>query len=135
MDRFPLAALLLPLVVTVTTGCGSNRPIQNVTLSPASADAKNYPNGLVPFTATGSLNGMPPQTLTSPQILWCTGTSNGMCAGNIVQGAAIDQSGLAECNAKFSGTVTILAGTATPPMNPDVGQQLKVFGAAKLTCP
>jgi hypothetical protein len=127
--------LFLLSLVTFAAGCGNSHPLQNVILSPATADARNFPNGQVQFTATGSVNGMPSQPLKSPQIFWCTGTSNGMCAGNIAQGASIDQNGLAQCNANFTGTVTVLAGTSVPSMNPDIGPQLKVFGLARLTCP
>ncbi len=137
MKCFPSpASETLVLVLTVTAlACGSNQALKNIQLSPATADAKNYGGGQVQFTATGSLNGMPPQPLKSPQIFWCTGTTAGRCAGNVVQGAFIDQNGLAQCNTSFTGTVTILAGTATPPPNPDTGAQLKIFGSAQLTCP
>jgi hypothetical protein len=136
MKRFPSpASETLVLVLTLTAlACGSSHTLKNIQLSPATADAKNY-GGQVQFTATGSLNGMPRQPLKSPQIFWCTGTTAGRCAGNIVQGASIDQNGLAQCNTNFSGTVTVLAGTATPPPNPDGGAQLKIFGSAQLTCP
>ena len=42
----PLAVALLTIALA-STGCGSNRTLQSVTLTPASADAKNYPNGQV----------------------------------------------------------------------------------------
>lgn len=136
MNHLPWpAARFYLLLAAFTIACGSNHSPQNITLSPASADAKNFLNGQVQFTATGSVNGMSPEPLKSPEIFWCTGTNNGMCAGNIVQGAFIDQNGLAQCNANFTGVVTILAGTAVPSMNPDIGRQLKVFGTAQLTCP
>lgn len=48
----------------------------------------------------------------------------------------VDQNGMAQCNAGFVGTATILAGSgAVGMMNPDQGSQFKVFGSAKLTCP
>ena len=117
-------------------GCGSSRQLQSVTLSPATADAQNFPRGEVSFAATGTFTKPPsPQPLTSQDVTWCIGSSAGMCAGNTNPGATIDQNGLARCVASFVGTVNILAGKAMPSMNPDRGSQLTVFGAAKLTCP
>jgi hypothetical protein len=43
---------------------------------------------------------------------------------------------LAQCEAGFSGSVTVLAGTLASSMGmPDTGSQLKIFGTAKLVCP
>jgi hypothetical protein len=43
---------------------------------------------------------------------------------------------LAQCVPGFTGTATVLAGTGSSSnMNPDGGSQLKLFGAAQLTCP
>jgi hypothetical protein len=109
-----LAALFL-------SGCGSNSPIS---VSPATADAQNFPNGIVQFKATG---------VTSPT--WCIGSSNGTCNGNIASIATIDTTGQAQCLAGRSGTVTILAGTGGQVMNPDSGMQFSRFGSAQLTCP
>ncbi len=130
------AWVLLLLLTLGAFGCGSNRQLQSVAVTPASADAKNFPNGQVPLTATGTFNKPPsPVKLTSSDIAWCVGTSAGMCNGNIAGGATVDQNGLAQCRLNFAGTVTILAGKGSPPMNPDGGSQLKVFGATQLTCP
>jgi hypothetical protein len=93
------------LTVLFLTACGSTRPI---TVSPASADAQNFPNGIVHFKATG---------VTSPT--WCIGTANGSCNGNIASIATIDVNGQAQCLAGHSGTVTILAGSGGQVMNPD----------------
>lgn len=109
-----LAALLL-------SGCGNN---SLVTVSPASADAQNFPNGIVQFKATG---------VTSPT--WCIGTASGVCDGNIATIATIDINGQAQCLAGHTGTVTILAGTGGRMINPDGGMQLSHFGSAQLTCP
>ncbi|HTM36939.1 MAG TPA: hypothetical protein VL156_09340 [Terriglobales bacterium] len=109
------------LTVLFLTACGSTRPI---TVSPASADAQNFPNGIVHFKATG---------VTSPT--WCIGTANGSCNGNIASIATIDVNGQAQCLAGHSGTVTILAGSGGQVMNPDGGMQLSHFDSAQLTCP
>ncbi len=109
------------LTAVFLTACGSNQPI---TVSPASADAQNFPNGIVQFTATGVM---------SPT--WCIGRSNGSCNGNIASIATIDINGQAQCLAGHSGSVTILAGTGGRVMNPDGGMQFSHFGSAQLTCP
>jgi len=145
MTRFAsLSSLALPLVAAlIMSGCGGTRELQKVTISPAAADAKNFQKGQVPFTALGTFSKPPsPVPLTSHDIVWCAGGgpqatpgTSGMCAGNINVGVTVDQNGVAQCVGTFQGTGTILAGTALPVMNPDVGQQMKIFGAAQLTCP
>jgi hypothetical protein len=132
-----LGFCLFALLAFGTLGCGSSRQLQSVSLSPASANAQNFPNGQVSFTATGSFNKPPsPVQLTSKDVGWCVGSTSGMCVGNISVGVTVDQNGLAQCVPGFTGTDTILAGTmSSAMMNPDVGSQLKVFGVARLTCP
>jgi hypothetical protein len=117
--------------------CGSGSQLRSVSLSPPAADAQSFPGGKVPFVATGIFNNSPtPVTLTSKDVTWCTGASDGSCVGNINPGATVDQTGMAQCNSGFVGTVTILAGKPSSVMGmPDTGFPLKVFGSAKLTCP
>jgi len=124
------------LFLFAIAGCGSNRELQSVSLNPASADARNFPNGQVSFIATGTFSMPPsPVNLTSKDVFWCVGSSNGACVGNVNPGANLDQNGAAQCNPGFVGTATILAGTQSSVMvNPDQGPQLKVFGTAQLTC-
>jgi len=126
--------LLAPLVLSA---CGNDRQLRSVALSPAAADAHSFPGGQVPFVATGTFSDSPsPVTLTSKDVLWCIGGSDGSCVGNINPGATVDQTGIAQCNAGFVGTATVLAGKASSMVvMPDTGSQLKVFGSAKLTCP
>jgi|SRR5579863_671604 len=137
------ALTILLTAAIVLLGCGSSRQLQSVTISPATADAKNFPGGQVPFTATGTFSKPPsPTQLTSQDVVWCyAGQSDianptaGMCAGNIAQYASVDQNGVAQCVPQFQGTVIILAGTGGPSGNPDGGTPLKIFGSAQLTCP
>jgi hypothetical protein len=58
MTRFGscLLFLVLPIIALGIVGCASSRQLQSVTLSPASADAQNFPNGQVSFTATGAFS-------------------------------------------------------------------------------
>jgi hypothetical protein len=129
--------LVLPLLA-LGLGCGSSRQLQSVTLNPASADARNFPNGQVSFKATGTFSKPPsPVQLTSKDVIWCAGSNSGACVGNINPGITVDQNGLAQCAPGYTGTATVLAGAGSfsSMMNPDGGSQLDVFGAARLTCP
>ncbi len=131
----PLYSVMLSASL-FSLACGSGRQLQSVTIAPATADAKNSPNGQVQFAATGTFSQPPsPQPLTNADVTWCAGSNNGLCDGNINPGASVSPSGLAQCSSNFSGTVTLLAGQGTPSMNPDSGLQMKVFGTAQLTCP
>jgi len=123
--------------VFATSGCGSGRQLQSVVVAPATADAKNYANGQVPLTATGTYNKPPsPVQLTSPDIVWCAGTSDGFCDGFVVPSVIVDQNGVAQCSPLFVGTATVLAGTQLPTMVVgDGGSKLEVFGSAQVTCP
>jgi hypothetical protein len=129
--------VVLPLVTLGIAGCGSGRQLQSVALTPPSADARTFPNGQVSFVATGAFTKPPsPVQLTGNDATWCVGSASGMCVGNINPGATVDQNGVAQCVPGFTGTVTVLAGTGSSSnMNPDQGSQLKIFGAAQLTCP
>jgi hypothetical protein len=134
-DSWPAWPVLV-FAVLAAAGCGTSRQLQSVTLSPASADAQNFAQGQVQFTATGTFNQKPsPVQLGSQDVSWCVGASSGQCAGNIFTGAIVDQNGVARCQAGFAGTATILAGQGKPAAIPDQGSQLKVFGAAQLSCP
>lgn len=108
------------VAVFLTTSCGQN----NVVVSPATADAQQFPSGIVQFTATG---------VSSP--VWCIGSAQGMCNGNVVSIATIDSSGRAQCLSGKTGTVTVLAGAGLKTALPDGGGQLSSFGSAQLTCP
>jgi hypothetical protein len=127
---------LVVLATLAASGCGS-RQLQSIALTPASADAKDYPNGQIPLTATGTYSQPPsPVQLTSNEVVWCAGDTGGECVGNIVPPVTVDQNGLAQCGPTFVGTATVLAGTQSSAMvNPDGGSQLKVFGSAQVTCP
>jgi hypothetical protein len=133
----------LSLVCLAALSCGGSRQLQSVTVQPSQADAKNFTNGQVQFTATGIFtNSSMPVTLTNKDISWCYGgvassatLTAGMCAGNVAQLVSIDSNGVAQCNSGFQGMGLILAGVPIPATMPDVGQQLKVYGSATLTCP
>ena len=121
----PCVLLIISLALL---GCGNNRSLQSVSISPASASSQAQ------FTATGIYNASPTSVDITGSTTWCIGSSNGICDGNVVQGASVSN-GLAQCLSGFSGIVTVLAGQPGHMTNPDQGSQLKPFGVAELTCP
>jgi hypothetical protein len=133
--RFRSSGPLVLLVVLMICGCGSGRQLQSVKLSPTSADARNFPNGQVPFAATGTFSGSPsPTSLTSQNIEWCIGSAMGACsASGPSVFPAVDQNGVAQCGPTFVGTVTVLAGTGARGVTD--APVFATFGAAQLTCP
>jgi hypothetical protein len=54
-------SVLLMLLAVATAGCGAGTPrtLQSITATPMVADAKNFPNGQVQFTATAIYNKPP----------------------------------------------------------------------------
>ena len=110
--------LALPLLI-LTAGCGSSSPrmLQTVTASPATADAKDFPNGQVQFVPTGTYNKAPIKVTPQPVSAWLVSPS-GL--------ATVDQSGLARCSAGQVGTANVQVGVAGD------GPLITV---AQLTCP
>ena len=130
MER-PRPACFPVVLLTVTIAllaCGDNRSLQSVKVSPATASSHAQ------FSATGIYNSMPTSVDITSITTWCIGSSNGICAGDIVMRVSVIN-GLAQCLPGFTGTVTVLAGQAGPPPGPDVGSQLNPFGMAQFTCP
>jgi len=114
-----LWTLLALALIVLTAGCGNSTPrmLQSVTASPASADAKNFPNGQVQFIPMGTYN-KPPTTVTPlPVTAW---------SASPIAIATVDQNGVAECLAGQVGTVKIQVGVAGDGPLIDVAQ---------LTCP
>ena len=137
--RIFVSILSLALAACMTLACGSSsnsaqRTIQSITLSPASANAQDYPGGAVQFVATGHY-ATQPYTVTPLQTQW------GPPAGFPGSGVVVDSNGVAKCVA--SGTYSVGA-WANLPAHDEVpcaigqfGQPVcyTVVGTAKLTCP
>ena len=127
---------MLGFVVTamaVELACG-NSHLTSVILSPAIADAQDFPNGQVQCAAFGTYgSSMKPVPLHN--LAWCIGTSSGVCNGNIASVATVSGSGVAQCLSGQPGTATVLAGSAGHMGLPDTGFPLTVFGSAQLSCP
>ncbi|MBZ5599574.1 MAG: hypothetical protein LAN83_14785 [Acidobacteriia bacterium] len=134
--------LLLSIVFLLgslgSLSCGSmnnnQRLLQSIMVTPAAADAQNFPNGQVPFTATGNYSA-PPTPASVFVATWCVHDSNGCMGGT--PGATVDANGLAQCDSGFIGTVEIAAiasnGAGAPVRMGDTGAA--VAGTAQLTCP
>jgi hypothetical protein len=130
-----LAVCLLAGFAITGSGCGSmnsmsNRVLQSMVVSPATADAQNSPGGQVQFSAMGTFSKAP-----SPAPVPFVAPYSGSWATSDLNVATIDQNGLAMCVGGASGTVTI---TAIASSNAGVGTQntsTAVSGTAKLTCP
>jgi hypothetical protein len=135
--KFLVTGPFLLAAALATSSCGDGRQLQSVTLVPTAADAKDYPNGQIPMTATGNYNKPPsPILLTSNDIVWCVGTSDGTCNGNIASPVLVDINGVAQCSGGQVGTATVLAGKpSSTAVKPDGPSKLKVFGSAQVTCP
>jgi hypothetical protein len=137
----PVSLLLLVLTGSwIALSCGSGQSqsqLQTVAINPATADAQNYPNGEVPFVATGYYID-PEQTVTPlTTATWtaCNGT-------NPATDVVLSQSGAAQCGSGAHGTYTIFATAlkssakcpAITPCGVIVGGCV-VNGTAQLSCP
>jgi hypothetical protein len=110
----------------------SSRQLQSITVSPASADAKNS-GGMVQFTAMGNFN-MDPMMAATP-VRWSVG--NPFSTQPVPAGVSVDMNGLAQCSG-FTGMVMIEATAPTDPNMPlskMTMTTMNVSGMAQLTCP
>ena len=134
----PLSLFFLLLVAAVCLSCGSpsssNVPhsIQAITIKPGNADAQDYPNGQVQFTATGYYNQAP--AVVSPlAATW------GVCYQNApTTDASVTKNGLAACAPGAAGTYTVYADDPPDPSCLVIGPcggGCFVTGTAQLTCP
>jgi hypothetical protein len=135
----------LPLLVLMLTGimaalsCGAGQTqLQSMSLSPAVADAKNFPDGKVQFTATGYY--INPTHMVTPQSAnWVA------CTGNLPTTAvSVTTAGVVQCGSGASGTYSINAwnplgpGTYSCPSQTNqtaCGGGCKIEATAQLTCP
>jgi len=142
MDKLRLTLFLLALVLaasfTLSCGAGSQRsqgqdPLQSITVSPATADAQDYPNGQVQFIATGYYTD-PSRAVTPLSARW------GTCYQEVsTSEVSVTAAGVAQCAPGAVGTYTVWADD--PPSNvyclaiTACGGGCFVAGTAQLTCP
>jgi len=135
--RFVPPCGLLLLLAALMLACGINHGLyKSLTISPATADAKDFHNGQVQFTATATeINGTsvkPAPALWTPGPPWAL---NPQVAWPAIQ---LDQTGLASCGTAGPGAYMI---AATAPVDPHFPLSKltmntpQVTGAAMLTCP
>ena len=124
------------LLLFHSVGCGnSNTPphlgrfLLSITVTPSTADARNYSNGQVQFAASGTFNEAPspgPLTFTPPY------TGGFSIADPSI--ATIVSTGTAtvtvQCVAGASGTANVVATASS-----NGGLQPEISGTAQLTCP
>jgi hypothetical protein len=124
------ATLLILAIWFAFVGCGNTPPphLVSVSVTPAIADAQNFPDGQVQFTAVGTFDHRPSSITLSPAI-WQVSSNT-----NPVDAASVNQNGVAQCKAGFLGTVTILGGQFQ--CGPTRTDSCKLItGSAQLTCP
>ncbi|MGA2235277.1 MAG: hypothetical protein ABSG23_07370 [Terriglobales bacterium] len=136
--RFMLSFLALILAASFALSCGASshgqNPLQSITLSPATADAQNYPNGEVQFTATGHYIN-PSRSVTPLSAGWGTCYQDASTSE-----VSVTSGGVAKCATGAIGTYTVWAND--PPF-PNVGclaitacgGGCFIAGSAQLTCP
>lgn len=138
--RLTYSITVLVLAASFTLACGGSsntatqavRSIQSITISPATADAQNYPSGQVQFTATGYYNTQP-SPVTPLSATW------GVCEQNTPTTAVtVSNNGLAQCTSSAVGTYTVFAYDFPNPTCLALtacGGGCTVEGTAQLTCP
>jgi hypothetical protein len=147
VSSFSIVSLVSAAWMLLACGGSDPRPLQSITVSPASADAQDYPDGKVPFVASGHYNS-PPTTVTPLQAHWGAESEqfvNGVLTLGPVNGAVVvSGSGVAQCADGASGTYFVVAWDLQDPklqvgcssIN-DIGEPgcNAVQGTAQLTCP
>jgi hypothetical protein len=133
-------ASLLILLGAISLACGSFGTLQSISVNPASADAKSYPDGQVQFTAMGDYSSS--SSLSPVAVTWSTCGLPGGPPSEI----AVSATGVAQCNPGASGTYVVEASHGNPPSGGALcltvlacGQAgkdcLATHGVAHLTCP
>ena len=131
--RIVFLTAALSLLSLVNSGCGSNRQLRSITVTPATADGQNYPNSQVQFTATGAYNDG--STNSSLSVRWSI--DNPFAPPPLPTGITLSSSGVGQCSG-FVGTVTIFATAPVDPSTPISAMTMStpnVSGSAQLTCP
>jgi hypothetical protein len=97
----------LALTASIELGCGSRADpvqVQSVTLSPSVADAKDYPNGRVQFTATAYYSNNPRHGVPLTVSGW------GSCYQNLsTPDVTVSRTGVAQCASGAVGKYTVWA--------------------------
>jgi hypothetical protein len=131
---------LLILAATITLACGSKEPHipQSVSVSPATANAQDFPNGQVQFKATAYYNTKP-SPVNGVAATWSACSTQDVSADLI----SLSDSGVAQCLSGATRNYTVYAFVPDPTFHgacgsvslPCGGSCGGVVGSAQLTCP
>lgn len=122
------ATLFAISISLLASSCGngtSPRQLQSMSLSPTSANAQNFPNGQVQFTATGAFT-RPPSPAPATVLNW-------LVADRSI--ATVTQSGIAQCNSGAVGVTSVNADGGSAPCSGTGCTAAQIVGTAQLTCP
>lgn len=119
-------------VALALISCGSSKKLQSIAITPATADAKDYPNGQVQYTAAGTYtDGSRVKPLT---VLWSPGPPWLMMPWSV----QVNANGVASCGTSPAGTYPVWAGAPTN-MSTSVSSMNQttpmVSATAQLLCP
>lgn len=125
------------LLVFETVACGNasdpnaNRFLQSIAVTPSTADAQNFPNGQVQFSATGTFT-KPPSPASFPFVkpyggFWQLSQSDTI--------ATITPTGVAQCTPGASGTAMVEAMAEPGTCHGTQCASPVIVGKATLTCP
>ena len=133
---FPILTVMSLALVATSCGTDSTSQLQTVAIAPSAADAQSYPNGTVPFEATGFYID-PDRTIMPLTATWTACNASGPTTDIV-----ISQSGAAQCSSGAHGTYSIFAtglksSKACPAITPCgvIVGGCAVSGTAQLTCP
>lgn len=124
--------IALPLISCNSVNPYSGRVLTAITVAPTTADAVNYPNGQVTFTATGqfslpALSG--PVTFQSPYSgSFSVANPTNQTIANVV--ATGTGTVTVQCVSNVTGSVEVVASASA-----NNGTQTVVTGQGRLTCP
>ncbi len=132
-----LALALLTAISAIALGCGSgsnpSRLLQSIAVTPATADAKDFPSGQVQFTATGTFS-MPP---TPEQLTFQTPYTGAFNTDASMVTVVSTSTGTVtvKCLSGVSGSTKINATACVHAGGGGTGTCVPVQGNAQLTCP
>jgi hypothetical protein len=143
-NAIPISLMVaLAIAASVAMSCGNaadpshpGDPLESITVSPAVADAKDYPDGQVQFTAAGYYSTNPNQAVPLSKPGW------GSCyENNSTSEVTVSSTGVAQCASGAVGTYTVWADAPPNVGGPNClavnacGGGCFVTGTAQLTCP
>jgi hypothetical protein len=118
------------LAIVACGGMNSKRVLMSMSVSPAAADAQNFANGQVMFSATGTFSQPP-----SPAAVTFMAPYSGSWSVSDANVASIDQNGVARCVQGQTGIVTVSAIASSNSATGPGQMSTAVTAKATLSCP